>query len=66
MRVLLLTGSEGDTWRTSTLELGKCFNDTVELKKDLPVTGVSLPSATGEQEETYDRPVIEFFNKALR
>jgi len=66
VRVLLLSGGEGDTWRASTLELGKCFNGTVELKKDLPVTGVSLPSATGEQEETYDRPVIEFFNKALR
>ena len=66
VKVLLLTGSEGDVWRTSTLELGKCFNGSVEIKKDLPVTGVSLPSATGEQEEAYDRPVIEFFNKALR
>jgi hypothetical protein len=36
------------------------------VKKDLLVTGVSLPSATGEQEEAYDRPVIEFFDKALR
>lgn len=66
VRVLLLTGSQGDSWRTSTLELGKCFNGSVEVKTDLPVTGVSLPSATGEQEETYDRPVIEFFDKALR
>ena len=66
VRVLMLTGSEGDSWRTSTLELSKCFNGSVEVKKDLPVTGVSLPSATGEQEETYDRPVIEFFDKALR
>jgi pimeloyl-ACP methyl ester carboxylesterase len=66
VRVLLLTGGEGDIWRTSTLELAKCSNASVEIKKDLPVTGVSLPSATGEQEETYDRPVIEFFNKALR
>ena len=65
-RVLLLTGSEADIWRTSTLELSKCFNGAVEVKKDLPVTGVSLPSATGEQEEAYDRPVIEFFDKALR
>jgi pimeloyl-ACP methyl ester carboxylesterase len=65
-RVLLLTGSEGDVWRTSTLELAQCFNGSVEIKKDLPVTGVSLPSATGEQEEAYDRPVIEFFNKSLR
>jgi pimeloyl-ACP methyl ester carboxylesterase len=66
VRVLLLTGNEGDPWRSSTLELGKCFNGSVEVKKDLPVTGVSLPSATGEQEEAYDRPVIEFFDKALR
>jgi len=65
-RVLLLTGTESDPWRTSTLELSKCFNGSVEVKKDLPVTGVSLPSATGEQEEAYDRPVIEFFDKALR
>jgi pimeloyl-ACP methyl ester carboxylesterase len=66
VRVLLLTGNEGDIWRTSTLEVGKCFNGPIEVKKDLPVTGLSLPSATGEQEETYDRPVIEFFDKALR
>jgi pimeloyl-ACP methyl ester carboxylesterase len=66
VRVLLLTGGEGDPWRTSTLELGKCFNGAVDIKKDLAVTGVSLPSATGEQEEAYDRPVIEFFDKALR
>jgi len=66
VRVLLLAGSEGDPWRTSTLELARCINGSVQVKKDLPVTGVFLPSATGEQEETYDRPVIEFFDKALR
>ena len=66
VRVLLLTGSEGDPWRASTLELARCFSGSVELKRDLPVTGVFLPSATGEQEEAYDRPVIEFFDKALR
>jgi pimeloyl-ACP methyl ester carboxylesterase len=66
IRVLLLSGGEGDTWRTSTQELARCFNGSVEVKKDLPVTGFSLPSATGEQEEAYDRPVIEFFDKALR
>jgi pimeloyl-ACP methyl ester carboxylesterase len=65
-RVLLLTGTEGDPWRTSTLELAKCFNGSIDVKKDLPITGVSLPSQTGEQEEAYDRPVIEFFDKALR
>jgi pimeloyl-ACP methyl ester carboxylesterase len=66
IRVLLLTGGEGDPWKVSTLELAQCFNGPVEVRKDLPLTGVSLPASTGEQEEAYDRPVIEFFDKALR
>ena len=66
MQVLLLTGAEGDPWRLSTLELGKCFRGAVEMKKDLTLTGFNLPTATGQQEEAYDRPVIEFFDKALR
>jgi pimeloyl-ACP methyl ester carboxylesterase len=65
-RVLLLTGAEGDPWRPSTIELGKCFSGTVEMKKDLTLTGSNLPNSTGQQEEAYDRPVIEFFDKALR
>ncbi len=66
VRTLLLTGGAGDPWQTSTLQLSKCFNGPVELKRDLALTGVSLPTSTGEQEEAYDRPVIEFFDKALR
>ena len=66
VRVLLLTGGEGDPWRASTVELAKCFNGPVEVKKDLQLTGYNLPSSTGQQEEAYDRPVIEFFDKALR
>lgn len=66
VRVLLLTGGEGDPWRNSTLALGQCINGNVEVKKDLALTGISLPASTGEQEEAYDRPVIEFFDKALR
>jgi pimeloyl-ACP methyl ester carboxylesterase len=66
-RVLLLTGPEGDPWRASTIELPRCFlGGSAELKKDLPLTAMNLPSATGEQEEAYDRPVIDFFDKALR
>ena len=65
-RVLLLTGAEGDPWRPSTMELAKCFTGTVEMKKDLSLTGLNLPNSTGQQEEAYDRPVIEFFDKALR
>ena len=66
-RVLLLAGNTNDPWRASTVDLKDCFNGgTVEVKSDLPVTGYNLTSATGEQEEAYDRPIIEFFNKALR
>jgi len=48
--------------------VAKCFpNPTaVDLKSDLPLTGFNLPSSTGEQEEAYDRPVIDFFDKGLR
>ncbi len=67
VRVLLLAGRGGDPWRQSTLDLGKCFlKTTPELKSDLPLTGANLPSSTGEEEEAYDRPVIEFFDKSLR
>jgi pimeloyl-ACP methyl ester carboxylesterase len=66
VRVMVLCGGESDTWRTSCLALAACFNSTVELKKDLMLTGANLPNSTGEQEESYDRPVIEFFDKALR
>lgn len=66
VRVLLLAGPEGDAWRHSTLDLAHCFSSPAEIKKDLSLTGANLPSSTGEQEEAYDRPVIEFFDKGLR
>jgi pimeloyl-ACP methyl ester carboxylesterase len=67
VKVVLLTGDAADPWRASTLDLGKCFaNGSVEVKKDLALTGYNLPASTGEQEEAYDRPVIDFFDKALR
>ena len=67
VKVVLLTGDEGDPWRASTLALAKCLpNASVEIKKDLALTGFNLPTSTGEQEESYDRPVIDFFDKALR
>jgi pimeloyl-ACP methyl ester carboxylesterase len=66
-RVLLLAGEQNDPWRASTLALETCFiGGTVEVKKNLPLTGFNLAAATGEQEEAYDRPVIDFFDKALR
>ena len=66
VRTLLLAGTESDSWRQSTTNVAKCFNSSVEVRRDLPLTGANLPSATGEQEEGYDRPVIEFFDQALR
>jgi pimeloyl-ACP methyl ester carboxylesterase len=66
VRVLLLAGVESDTWRRSSLDLVQCLHSPAEIKKDLSLTGANLPSSTGEQEETYDRPVIEFFDKTLR
>src|SRR5262249_30424864 len=65
--VLLLSGEGGERWRDSTLALKNCLaGNSVEAKQDAPVTGLNLPSATGQTEEAYDRPVIEFFDKALR
>jgi pimeloyl-ACP methyl ester carboxylesterase len=66
VRVMLLSGNEGDPWQRSTIEVAHCFNPPAEVKRDLFLTGANLPAATGEQEESYDRPVIDFFDKALR
>ena len=66
IRVMLLSGGEGDPWRNSTIAVAPCFNPPPETRQDLTLTGANLPNATGEQEEIYDRPVIEFFDKALR
>jgi pimeloyl-ACP methyl ester carboxylesterase len=65
-RVLLLAGRAGDPWRQSTVDLARCLKTPPEIKSDLPLTGANLPSSTGEEEEAYDRPVIEFFDKTLR
>lgn len=67
-RVLLLSGADAGTLRASTQELARCFPDagSVELKTDLPITGLHISSATGEAGETYDRLVINFFQQSLR
>jgi pimeloyl-ACP methyl ester carboxylesterase len=65
VHVLLLAGVQ-DQWQQSTLELAPCLKTPPEVKRDLTITGANLPSSTGEQEEAYDRPVIEFFSKSLR
>ena len=67
-RVLLLAGTDDGYLRDSTADVQRCFQDpaNVEAKLDLPLTGFNLPSATGEQGESYDRPVIDFFAKNLQ
>jgi pimeloyl-ACP methyl ester carboxylesterase len=67
-RVLLLSGAEAGSLRDATASLQSCFPvpANVETRTDLPLSGFSLPSATGEQGETYDRVVIEFFARNLR
>jgi len=66
-KILLLAGAANDPWRGSTLALSACFaGGSVDVKKDLPITGGGLDAATGEQEEAYDRPIIEFFKTALK
>jgi pimeloyl-ACP methyl ester carboxylesterase len=66
--VLLLSGPETGYLRESTATLARCFPaaEKVETKLDLPLTGFRLASATGEQGEAYDRPVIDFFDRSLR
>ncbi|HYE16557.1 MAG TPA: hypothetical protein VD968_19115 [Pyrinomonadaceae bacterium] len=66
-RVLLLSGEDAGALRFSTESLVRCFpnQQNVEARTDLPLTGVTLASATPEQGEAYDRRVIEFFDRAL-
>jgi pimeloyl-ACP methyl ester carboxylesterase len=67
-RILLLAGEDDGYLRESTKSLTPCFPNVanLETRTDLPLSGFTLPSATGEQGEGYDRPVIDFFVKNLR
>ncbi len=66
-RILLLAGAEQSSLRASTIAFQECLPNraNLEVKTDLPLTGLTLPSATGVQGEAYDRPVIDFFSKSL-
>jgi pimeloyl-ACP methyl ester carboxylesterase len=66
-RVLLIAGEDDGYLQQSTKSLIPCFTNpaNLEAKTDLHLTGFTLPSATGEQGEGYDRPVIDFFVKNL-
>ncbi|HSE33555.1 MAG TPA: alpha/beta hydrolase [Pyrinomonadaceae bacterium] len=66
--VLLLSGTDAGYLKASTASLQSCFANkaNVEARTDLPLSGFSSPSATGEQGEAYDRIVIDFFDTYLR
>jgi len=65
---MLLSGAEAGRLRDSTAALQSCFPNpgNVQSRIDLPLSGFSLPSATGEQGEAYDRVVIEYFDRNIR
>jgi len=67
-RILLLSGADAGPLKNNTASLQSCFGvaGNVETRTDLPLSGFSLPSATGEQGEAYDRVVIDFFDRNLR
>lgn len=67
-QVLLLSGEDAGGLRQTTETLARCFStkSNVEVKTDLPLTGFTLASASPEQDEAYDRRVIEFFDRTLR
>src|SRR5947209_16788299 len=67
-RVLLLSGEDAGPLRQTTETLARCFSSRsdVEAQTDLPSTGFTLASASPEEDEAYDRRVIEFLGRALR
>ena len=67
-QALLLSGEDAGALKVSTETLARCFpsRSNVETHTDLPLTGIKLASATPEQDEAYDRRVIEFLDRALR
>jgi pimeloyl-ACP methyl ester carboxylesterase len=67
-RVLLLAGEDDGYLLETTKSLTPCFPNpaNLETRTNLSLSGFTLPSATGEQGEGYDRPVIDFFVKNLR
>jgi pimeloyl-ACP methyl ester carboxylesterase len=66
-QTLLLSGEDAGALKASTETLARCFpsRSNVEAHTDLPLSGIKLASATPEQDEAYDRRVIEFFGRTL-
>lgn len=67
-QVLLLSGEGAGQLRQTTETLAQCFptRANVETHTDLPLTGLALASASPEDDEAYDRRLIDFFDRTLR
>jgi len=67
-QVLLLSGESARRLKQTTETLANCFptRTNVETHTDLPLTGLSLASASPEEDEAYDRRLIDFFDRTLR
>jgi pimeloyl-ACP methyl ester carboxylesterase len=67
-QVLILTGEGAGRLRQTTATLVSCFPSraNVEAHTELPLTGFTLASASPEQDEAYDRRLIDFFDHTLR
>ena len=66
-QVLLLSGESAGHLKQTTETVAACFpaRANVETHTDLPLTGLSLASASPEEDEAYDRRLIDFFERAL-
>jgi pimeloyl-ACP methyl ester carboxylesterase len=67
-QVLLLSGEGAGHLKQTTETLAQCFpaRANVETHTDLPLTGLALASASPEEDEAYDRRLIDFFDRTLR
>lgn len=67
-QVLLLSGESAGRLKQTTETLANCFppRANVEQHTALPLTGLSLASASPEEDEAYDRRLIDFFDRILR
>jgi len=67
-RVLLLSGADAGPLKDDTISVQHCFPNraNIEVRTDLPLSGLNITSATGEQGDSYDRIVIEYFIRNLQ
>jgi hypothetical protein len=67
-QVLLLSGESAGRLKQTTETLANCFpaRANVETHTDLTLTGLALASASPEEDEAYDRRLIDFFDRTLR